>query len=138
MNRFALLAATGCLIVACGSDFASPDIGTAVGTWSLSTYDGGPLPVTLSQNALGKVEFMDDALTLTSDLKYTETGHLRATPTNGTPSTTAQGDVGTYRNDGGAVTLTSTAGNGVDVGTIVGTKMTIIFQGHRLVYLRGS
>ena len=94
--------------------------------------------MTLSQNAAGKLEFLDDVLALTSDLKYVETGHLRATPTNGAPTTTAQGDVGTYANVNGTVTLTSTAGNGVDVATIAGTKMTIIFQGHTLVYVRGS
>ncbi|MGH7615931.1 MAG: hypothetical protein ACREPM_01750 [Gemmatimonadaceae bacterium] len=44
---------------------------------------------------------------------------------------------GAYMNVNGTVTLTSTAGNGVDVATIAGTKMTIIFQGHTLVYVRG-
>ena len=138
MNRIALLAVFGCLMIACGSDSTSPANATAVGTWSLSTYDGGPLPVTIIQNAAGKVEFVDDVLALTSDHKYIETGHLRATPASGSPSTTTQGDVGTYTDVNGTVTLTSTAGNGVDVGTIVGTKMTIVFQGHTLVYSRGS
>ncbi len=137
MKRMTVLALIAVCAAACGSDTTSP-AATAVGTWSLSTFDGVALPVTLSQNAAGKEEFTDDTFTLTSGLTYVETGHVRTTPTNGTPVVTAQGDVGIYAFANGAVTFTSTAGNGVETGGIDGSKMTIIFQGHTLVYLRGS
>jgi hypothetical protein len=138
MSRIAFLTVTVCLLAACGGDTTSPAATNVVGTWTLSTYDGRALPVTVSQNALGTVEFTDDAFSMTADLKYVETGHLRTTPVTGAPTTTAQGDTGTYAETNGIVTFTSTAGNGADTGTIAGNKMTIIFQGHTLVYVRGS
>jgi hypothetical protein len=93
--------------------------------------DDVALPVTLGQNANGKVEFTDAALMLTSGLKYTQVGHLRVTPATGASTTTVQGDAGTYTFANGTVTLMSTAGNGADVATVAGTKMTILFQGTR-------
>ena len=138
MNRTPLLTMTACLMAACGSDATSPSNATVVGTWSLFSYDGGGLPATISQNATGKVEFIDDVFVLTADLKYVETGHVRTTPTNGPPTTTTQGDAGTYADVNGTVTLMSASGNGVDMGTIAGNRMTILLQGHALVYVRGT
>ena len=136
MHRIAFIAVTAGLIVACGGDTTSPPASAAVGGWLLSTYDGRSLPITESQNASGTVQFTDDAFTLTADLKYIELGHLRTTPVSGTPTTTAQGDTGTYTYANGAVTMTSTVGNGVGTATVSGNDMTVPFQGHTLVYVR--
>src|SRR5579862_988194 len=137
MKRIALLGLVGCVVMGCSGEATGP-AASIVGSWSLSTINGAGLPELLFQNASGTTEFTDDAFTFTSGLQYFELGHVRNMLTGGGSTTTAQGDTGTYTYSTATGTLifTSMIGEGVDTATVVGSKLTLVFQGKTYVYVR--
>ena len=132
MRRLFILATLA--LAACGSDSTSPTSVNVVGTYQLKTVNGGGLPAVLQQTSAGKVEVLDDMVTLNADHTYSETGHLRGTLSDGTVTTSPSTDVGTYSSTNGAVQFTSTAGAGTTNASVSGNTLTIIESGFTLVY----
>jgi hypothetical protein len=103
-----------------------------VGTYSLRSVSGSPLPYQLPQTGATRIDVLDDVLILTSSSSYSEMGHKTYT-TAGIVSLAAPVDAGSFHRKGDAITLESLL-FGQWSGTIDGGTLTMVQQGFTLVY----
>lgn len=104
------LAAVVVTLAACGSSKTVTGPTDVVGTYSLSTIDGSPLPYTVPNNPDHTIVIQQGTVSLGSDHSYTIGG--TGTSDGGAPQQVIA-DAGTYAFSGSTVTFTSTAHPGL-------------------------
>ena len=119
------------LTLACGEPTSPLDL---VGTYTLQSVNGLPLPFTLQQYGTAKVEVLDDMLFLASSSSYSAVGH-KLTTSNGFATLSAPVDAGTFSRRGDVIALESLL-VGHWEGTIQRRSLTLVQQGYTLVYTR--
>ena len=107
-----------------------------VGSFRIETVNGLRPPALLVRSNPESDLLIDDTFTLNSDNTYKESGLARTTLATGAVATIPIFDFGFYANNGGALILTSHAGNGSFTGTVSGDRLTITKDGTVLVYAR--
>jgi hypothetical protein len=127
--RATLLAAA--FTLACGEPTSPLGL---VGTYTLQSVNGMPLPFTLQQTGAWKVEVLDDVIVLASSRNYSAVGHKRYT-SNGIVSLAAPVDAGTFSRRGNIIAMQSLL-VGHWKGTIEGRTLSLVQQGYTLVYTR--
>jgi hypothetical protein len=131
-----LLTIVGLTLVGCGGD--PTGLGASVvGTWTLQTVNGSPLPYTdvfVAGPPLHRLEFVSDTFVAADDRTYTEAFTTRET--DGTTITTSTNNrTGTWIQTSGSVIITNTDGN-VSTAGISGNTITIYQDPLVLVYKR--
>lgn len=123
------------IAVACGSDSPTqPTNASVAGTWTLTSVNGAPLPLVLSQAGADKDELTGDVVTATPTGTYTEVFTYRTT-TSGVVSTDSETDNGTYTISGNSITLSSTV-KGSFSGTLNGNTFTLVDQGFVFLFTK--
>ena len=117
----------------CGGDSATATSANIVGTYALSTVNGGPLPFTF-QAAEPKIELISDQFVVSSNGTFTESTVVRVTD-EGVVSMKTFPDAGTYVVEGALASFTFGDGS---IGTYtVGTnRLTGTDAGLTLVYTK--
>jgi hypothetical protein len=136
IRRTFLLLAGALVLGACGGgdDPAGPSL-QSIGTYTLSTVNGQPLPAVLLEDATRKVEILSDVVTLRENGTWSETASLRTTTPTGAVTTTPSNDSGTYSVNGSALVLSS-GQSGTTMATLLGSSLTIADAGLVLVYVK--
>jgi lipocalin-like protein len=134
--RKALIALAAVALLGCGGDSTGP-AASAVGTWNLQTVNNATLPYTLAfiANPLYKLELVSDAFVVRADGSYTETFTERETDGT-TVTTTSDDDTGTWVQNNGALTITSSSDQSSVNAAISGNTITVNAQGLVLVFKR--
>ena len=114
MRRIALLAAIVAL-AACSNDATSPSV-SLVGTYSLRTINGNPLPFTFSSGSV----LVSDRLSLNADNSYVDI----ATFSNGSTST----EQGFWSSNNNVITFNDQTDNIQYTGSLSGSVLTEIFN----------
>jgi len=114
MRRIALLAAVVAL-AACSNDATSPSV-SLVGTYSLRTINGNPLPFTFSSGSV----LVSDRLSLNVDNSYVDI----ATFSNGSTST----EQGFWSSNNNVITFNDQTDNIQYTGSLSGSVLTEIFN----------
>lgn len=119
------------LVAGCNTDETTvPTDNAFVGTWSLSTVNGAPLPYTIQ--ATPKIELVGDQLVVSASGTFAVSSQLRIT--NGTTITTqTASDGGTYSVNGTEATFIFNGGTTGDA-TVSGNTLTVAEPGVTLVY----
>jgi hypothetical protein len=126
-TRIALVAAA--FTLGCSPATSPLDV---IGTYTLKSVSGSPLPYQLPEVGPIKVHVLDDMIILTPSGTYSEVGHKLFT--NGTMASVATPvDAGNFRRRGDAITMESLL-IGVWSGTIKGSTLTLEQQGLTLIY----
>ena len=130
----AALLATGC------GDSTSPKANEFAGRYSLFSFDGSTLPLTLYEDQTIKLTLQSGALTLNTDKTFVEEIHIDVAA-NGFPSPAELLTCnGTFVRSGNSFTMTSTASNQCEAGTVTGVlsgkTLTVDDQGQVLVFKR--
>jgi hypothetical protein len=112
---------------ACGGDNSTGPSHSVVGTYTLQTINGQPLPFLIFQGATEKYEFISDVVAVNADYTYSETGSVRYTDLT-TGAVTAQpfSSAGTWRETNGAIEFTDASDGSVVNGTVSGNTLTIL------------
>ena len=124
------------LAVACGGSDSTtaPVVVSALGTWSLSTVNGSPLPYVVAQSGTNKAEVIGGSLTVSaSSYAVTLTGRNTV---NGVASTSSGSDAGTYSTNGTAITLRSNSDGSTITGSFAANALTLTEQGGAYVFTR--
>jgi predicted small lipoprotein YifL len=123
------------ILAGCGSD-GPPNAGPAsvVGTYTLRTINGSPLPYTVVQFDDNKVEVMAYALTLEAGGTWTESGTVRVTE-GGTVTTLPSANTGTYTLTGNVISLVGPEARTVS-GTVDGVTLRLTEEGFLTVYTK--
>ena len=114
MRRIALLAAVVAL-AACSNDATTPSV-SLVGTYSLRTINGNPLPFTFSSGSV----LVSDRLSLNVDNSYVDI----ATFSNGSTST----EQGFWSSNNNVITFNDQTDNIQYTGSLSGSVLTEIFN----------
>ncbi len=131
---FALLLFAPVVIEGCGSDSVTNPAESAVGTFSLSSVDGGPLPLLIIAGE-PKLEVLSDRLTFASGGTFTQNTIFRFTEA-GVPQVEAHAETGTFTLTGTRLAIHFTSDNSTTNATLPGNRISVTGQGHALVYLR--
>jgi ABC-type glycerol-3-phosphate transport system substrate-binding protein len=134
LRRSFLVALAGItLAAACGGDSATgPD--SIVGTYTLQTVNGVATPVTVFQDASGRVEVTGGRVSLNADGTFSDAIDLRLT-SGQTVLTTTETAVGTYVRSGDNITFNVTGAEPYRM-AISGRTLTQVEEGFTLVYRR--
>lgn len=103
-----------------------------VGTYSLKSVSGSPLPFQLPETGPTRVHVLDDMIILTPSGTYSEVGHKLFT-TGSAVTVATPVDAGNFRRRGDVITMESLL-IGIWSGTIRGSTLTLEQQGFTLVY----
>jgi hypothetical protein len=130
--RFLALAA---LAVTLGCDSATSPEAAIVGTWSLQTVNGAPLPYTYFGSGANREDVISDTYTFAAGGAFTSTFVTRTT-TNGVAGPNETDSVtGTYTVTGSTVNITLTGQVGVDSATLSDDDtLTVTDSGITLVF----
>jgi hypothetical protein len=129
-------------IIACGaavslacspSNAGAPADTSIVGTWSLETVNGAPLPYVLTDSASTRTEVTADVLTFLPSGQFTQLTQLRTT-TAGEANTQTVPQAGTFSSNRGSVTLQFTGDSASYSGTVSGRTFTLAYQALTLRY----
>jgi hypothetical protein len=131
---FALLLFAPVVVEGCHSDSVTNPAESAVGTFTLASVDGGPLPM-LIIGGEPKLEVLSDELTFTPTGTFTQNTTFRFTEA-GVPSVEAHAELGTFTLTGTQLTIHFTSDNSTTNATLSGDRITVTGQGHALVYVR--
>jgi hypothetical protein len=127
----AILSAAGC-----GGDSTSPATQSIVGSWTLQSVNGSPLPFIVQQTGTDKLELLSDVIVISGTGSFTQTTSVRTT-TNGVPTTQPVADAGSYTLNGSAITLHFNSDGFTGTASWSGnTITTTTAEGLALVYKR--
>ena len=119
--------------IGCGADpVAQPTTGPMVGTWTLQTINGQPLPYTDPQANGYKFETLSNSVTMDSHGIYRSRGQYRVT-SDGRVTTYATVDSGTYELSEPQLVIVSMATGDSQTGTVSGKTITFVVPGHTFV-----
>jgi hypothetical protein len=118
-------------LVACG-DSTGPSDSSIAGTYSLSTVNGMPVPVTIFQIGDDKLEIATGTLTLGASNTFNLQIGLRYTE-EGVVTTETDGTTGTYTRNGGSLVFTAIGGE-TSSGSVSGNSVTMSEEGLVLVF----
>ncbi|HEX6575185.1 MAG TPA: hypothetical protein VF042_09440 [Gemmatimonadaceae bacterium] len=130
MKRILIAAA---IAMSAGCDSGVVGASATTGVYTLKTVNGESLPFTISGSGANKTEIVDDKFTLYEGNTYAEQGTMRVT-VNGTPSTTAISETGSYGTLGTSMTFTNSAGTRQRVAVGTGDKITFVENGMTLIF----
>jgi hypothetical protein len=136
MKKVLITSAALCVLACGGADSTGPGVASAVGTWSLQTINGSPLPFTVSEQISppDKLEVLSNVFVASANGTYVETFTLR--DSQGTTVTTqTESDTGTWRQNNAAITITTSDGT-VNTAAISGDMITASESGALFVYHR--
>ncbi|MEO7457670.1 MAG: hypothetical protein ABIY52_15520 [Gemmatimonadaceae bacterium] len=108
---------------ACHTDAIAGSSKAAVGTWSLSSYNGLPLPATAIQQGTTTVAVVSGSI----DLEEKGTFHILTsyrTTQNGAATMSSQDIVGIWVDRGGTITMVPDGGAASVVATYKGNQLT--------------
>lgn len=132
--RAALVPAVMLLALAgCDSDSTGPDANAHVGTYTLVTVNGSPLPFVVVQVLNDKIEVTKGSVTLNADGTYSDRVTLRATE-GGSTTTEEEASTGTYAMNGTSVSFIETSSGETYSGSLSGDDLTVIVEGFTAVY----
>jgi hypothetical protein len=131
---FALLILAPIVVEGCGSDAVTNPAESAVGTFTLSSVDGGPLPL-LIIGGEPKLEVLNDVLTFAAGGTFTQKTTFRFTEA-GVPSVEDHSELGTFTLEGSQLSIHFPSDNSTTKATLSGDKISVTGQGHALVYMR--
>jgi hypothetical protein len=140
MRRFiapialALLAFAPFVVEGCHSDSIGDPAQSVVGTYSLASVDGAPIPFTLIPGD-PKVEVVSDEINLASGGTFIQRTSFRVTR-SGMVTTQDQLESGTYMVSGSTLSFRFSSDNSTVRATLAGSTFTIGDGGHALVYVR--
>lgn len=120
-------------VLVAGCDSGVVGASATTGTYPLRSINGESLPYTISGSGSSKTEVVDDKFILYEGNTYQESGTLRVT-VNGTASTTAISETGSYGTLGTSMTFTNSAGTRQRVALGDGSRITIVENGLSYVY----
>jgi hypothetical protein len=103
------------------------------GTYPLRTINGESLPYTISGSGANKTEVIDDKFILYEGNTYQESGTMRVT-VNGTASTVAISETGSYATLGTSMTFTNSPGTRQRVAIGDGSKITFVENGLSYIF----
>lgn len=132
MKRIGSVAALVAM-AACGA--AATDARGVAGTYTLQTVKGSPLPFAIEDDSAGRIDVLDDAVTLAAAGSYTQNGHYRVTPGGDTARVLTVSNAGTYVVSGHTITLTSQQAERA-TGSVSATTLTINGAAGAFVYAR--
>lgn len=136
MPRRGWLAAVAMLgILACGSSTESSQATSVVGTWSLQTINGTPLPFVIQQTGANTEQITSDVYRLVAGGVFTQMTGKRFT-INGVVTTQSVPDAGIYVVNGNAVTVQYNSDGSRATAVWSGDTMTIAGGGFVSVYTR--
>ena len=130
MKRMWILMAA---ISVAGCDSGVTGASATTGTYQLRTINGQSLPYAISGSGSNKTEIVDDKFILYEGNTYQESGTMRVT-VNGTASTTAISETGSYGTLGTSMTFTNSAGTRQRVAIGDGSKITFVENGLSYVF----
>lgn len=137
MRRFIallMLVLSAASATGCGSDGITDNSSSVLGTYRLESYDGTPPPVVLIAGD-PKLEVLADQFVLASGGTFTQRTSFRLTE-GGVVTLDEVIETGTFASSGSTVTIKLASDNTSQAATVSGRALTIIFEGHRLVYSR--
>lgn len=130
----AVLIMTVAVLAACGDSSSEPRIDTSHhGTFTLRTVNEAPPPVTVYQDANGRIQVVSGAVTLNSDGTFVDRTDWRIV--SGTQTFT-ETDItaGTYERSGGTIQLRSTEGEVYSASFSGENTLTRTIEGFVVVY----
>jgi hypothetical protein len=123
------------MVAGCGADGGVEPGRSVVGTYVLTSFDGGPPPITLAEEGELKLELIGDQLELAPGGTFTQRTTFRFTDA-GVPSMEGHVEIGTYTVSGSTLTFRfASDGSTVSAG-VSGDTLTITSEGHTVVYVR--
>lgn len=132
--RRLVLALGAISLLACG-DSSGPEVSSAVGTWSLVTINGSPLPYTvLLLQPSYRLEIMSATFVAAQNGTYAGSVTTRETDA-GSVTTTTEPDNGTWSQAGNTLTITASDQTS-SIATISGNTITLSESGFVSVYQR--
>lgn len=133
MLRRSLLSLLTCMVFLSCSDTTSPN--SIVGTWRLQTVSGQPLPFTLEDDGVTKVELTGETVTLLASGRQTMVTSFRVTE-GGSVFLESIPAPGSYTVNGSSVLLTFDEDESTYTATLSGDTMTIDDIGLTFLYRR--
>jgi len=134
VGRRSLLSLLISLVVLSCGDATSPSRGL-VGTWRLQTVNGLPLPFTLPEEGVDKLELTAETITLIASGRVSMVTTFRVTD-GGNVSAESVPDAGTYAVNGSTVTFMFDSDGSTPTATVNGDTMTLDDIGLTFVYRR--
>lgn len=133
LRRSALSVFISLVVLACG-DSTTPK-NPLLGTWSLETVSGQPIPYILEQDATRKVELTGETVTLLESGRQTMVTSFRTTE-RGVVSTENIPAPGKYTVNGTTLTLSFDADSDIYTAIVTGDTMRIDDIGLTFIYRR--
>ncbi|HUQ19991.1 MAG TPA: lipocalin family protein [Gemmatimonadaceae bacterium] len=133
LRRVALIALTSFVVLAC-SDTTTPK-DPLLGTWSLVTVSGQPIPYILEQDATRKVELTGETITLLATGRQTMVTSFRVTD-HGIVSLENVPSPGKYTVNGSTVTISFDTDPDIYAAIVTGDTMRIDDIGLTFIYRR--
>jgi hypothetical protein len=121
-------------LAGCGGGDATSPVAEVVGTYTLRSLNGSPLPYTVPGEGSVALVVTAGTLSLRENRSFTQTLTVMVSA-GGTSVTQSVSDIGTYTVDGGAVTLTSDSGERATA-TYANGRLTIAEAGTVAIYER--
>ena len=103
LTAFALAALA---VTACGGDKSVGPSGTVTGSYTLQSFNGKQVPVTVSDNGTTRAELLGGTLALNANSSYTESVTVRETVTGLSPATQTTTCSGTWTQASNTVSFT--------------------------------
>ena len=133
------LSAAALLAVGCGGDSTAPDL-SHVGAYTMTSIDGQPLPLNISDDPTLIVTVQEGTLTLSRNNTFTQGTTVDVVFNGAIQPTQTFFCSGTYRRAGNNFTFATAASADCDAGsatgTLAGTTLTVNDQGTLLEYHR--
>lgn len=122
LRRTLLFVVASSLLLAC-SDSSGPGSGVT-GTWRLQTVNSLPLPFSLPDSPVDKIEITSEVITLVASGRFTDVNSFRVTDGSNISSETINSE-GHYTVEGSTVTFTYDADGAVYTASVSGDTMTL-------------
>ena len=126
-------------LIGCGGDDSNAPSASHVGTYTLSTVGGSPLPVTIAAGS-DQVVIQSGRITLNANNSFTEETTVQATIGGFIPVVQTVECSGSYQLSGTSITLTGLSGDycegGSETGTLSGNTLTVTLEGFSAVFTR--
>jgi hypothetical protein len=138
-----LLTLCGAIALAACNNIDSPDFtlpttdANVTGTFVLASANGNVPPYVVVSNTSGTETLLDDRIVLRDDLTWADTTNYRIDLASGQSNVGATATGGSYNIANGHINFTMiTGGTATFAGAVVGSTLTVNFQGRPFIYTR--